>query len=171
MEDGLVSVPCSEPELRGSYPPRVLLNTLGAEIKDPARPDIRTLVDANRGGVGQHIHLTMQPTWPSRADSLRILNRLNDHAEAKFDGCSAHRMALTPKPGRGMVSIVGPNGLLYANAVGAFGSVSAGRNWGLLASSPHRWALMLVGGNEFLLLLFSDDALVLAENEICGESF
>ena len=87
----------------GKYP-QVLLNSLGTGAKYPTRPDFRALVD-------QHIHLAVQPTRHSLSDALRILNRLNDPAEAKFDGCQAHRMVLTPKPERGLVAIVGHNGL------------------------------------------------------------
>ena len=90
----------------------------------------------------------MQTTRPSLSDALRILSRLKEPAAAKFDGCQAHRMVLTPKPERGLVSTVGPNGLFYANAVDAFGVVSAGRNWGRLESAAHGWALNLVKNNE-----------------------
>ena len=116
------------------------------------------------------MRLTMQPTRPSLADAMRILDRLHEPVEAKFDAGSAHRMVLAMKPERGLVSIVGPNGLFYANAVGAFGAGSAGRNWDSLASAVHRWALKLVDNNEFSLL-FSDGALVLAESEIFEDPF
>ena len=76
------------------------------------------------------------------------MSRLNDPATAKFDGCQAHRWVLTPKPGHGLVSIVGHNGLFYANAVGAIGAVSAGRNWDPLASAARRWDLKIVEGKE-----------------------
>ena len=66
---------------------------------------------------------------------------------------------------------MGPNGLFYANAVGAFGAVSAGQNWGRLAIAARRWALKLVGKQKVFLLLFSDDALSLAEDETFGEDF
>ena len=61
----------------------------------------------------------MQPDRPSPADALRILKRLKKPAAAKFDGRKAHRRFLTLKPERGLVAIMGPNGLFYANAVGA----------------------------------------------------
>ena len=129
--------------------PLVLLNPPWAEIKDPARPDFRTLVYSDQWGVDQHIHLAMQSDRPSLSGALRVLNRLNDPAAGKFDGRSPHRWVLTPKPGRGLVAISGPNGLFYANAVGAFGVVSASQNWDRIASATHRWALKLVGGNGF----------------------
>ena len=47
-----------------------------------------------------------------------------------------------------------PNGLYYANAFGAFGTVSVGQNWGLLASTAHGWALKLVAGKEFAYYYF-----------------
>ena len=100
-------------------------------------------------GADRRIHLAMQPDRPILAGSLRILHLLNNPAEEKFDGCSSHRRVLTPKPERGLVSIVGHNGLFYANAVGAPGLVSAGQNWGRLASAAHRLALKLVDGKEF----------------------
>ena len=62
------------------------------------------------------------------------------------------------------------NAPFYANAVGAVGVVSAGRNLARLSSAAHRWAIKLVGGNEFPLLLFPGDALVLSESEISEES-
>ena len=54
----------------------------------------------------------MQPIRASLADALRILNRLNDPAASKFDGRQARRWALTPKLEHGLVSILGPKGLL-----------------------------------------------------------
>ena len=67
----------------------------------------------------------MHPTRPSLADAMRTLNRLKTPTAAKYDGWSPHRMAITPKPDRGLVAIVVPNGLFYANTVGALGVVSA----------------------------------------------
>ena len=107
------------------------------------------MADATRGGANQHIRPEMKPARPSFSDDMRILNRLNDQAAEKYDGRSSHRMAITPKPEHGLVSIMGPSGLYYANAVGAFGVVAAGRNWGRLASAAHIWALILVEDNEF----------------------
>ena len=66
---------------------------------------------------------------------------------------------------------MGPNGLFYANAVGAFGAVSTGRNWDLLASAANRWALKLADWKEIPILLFPGDALVLAESETFEEHF
>ena len=70
-----------ESEIRGKCD-RVLLNSLGAEIKDRARPDVRTMVDDAQGGVGQHIHLEMQPAGPGLADAMRILNLQKDPVAA-----------------------------------------------------------------------------------------
>ena len=59
--------------------------------------------------------------------------------------------------GRVLVSNMGTCGLFYANAVGSLGAVSAGLNWGLLASAVHRWAHALVEIKEIYLLLFPGD--------------
>ena len=67
-----------------------------------------------------------QPTRPSLAGATRILNRTNNPAVEKFDGGSAHRRAITPEPEHGLVSIEGPNGLVYSNTVDTFGAGSAG---------------------------------------------
>ena len=64
-----------------------------------------------------------------------------------------------------------PDWLFYANTVGAFGAVSAGRNWDLLAIAVHTRSLKLADNAEVFMLLFSDDALFLAENDIFEESF
>ena len=48
----------------------------GGKIKDLAKPDVRTLVDATQGGANQHILLTMYPARPSLADALRITDCL-----------------------------------------------------------------------------------------------
>ena len=92
-------------------------------------------------------------------------------AAAKWNGTSAHRRALTPETERGLVSIMGPNGCLYANTVGAFVAVSAGRNWDRLASAFRRRALKLVDKRKVFLLLFSDGALFLAEDDVFTETF
>ena len=91
----------------------------------------------------------MQPARPSLSGALRILNRISDPAAGKFDGGSSRRRVLTPRPERGLVSIVGPDGLFYANAFGIIGVAPAGRNWDRLAGAAHRWALRLVENNEF----------------------
>ena len=109
------------------------MNSLGAEIKDLTKPDVRMLVGATQGGVSQHIRLTMQPTRPSLVDCLRILDLLKNPAGEKIDGTSARRRVVTPKGERGLVSIMGPNGMYYANTVGTFGVVSADQNWDRLA--------------------------------------
>ena len=101
----------------------------------------------------------MQPERPSLSDALRITDCLEKPAAAKWDGTSARRRVVTPASERGLVSIMGHRGLFYANAVGNFGAVAAGKNWDRLASAVHRRALKLVGANKVFLLLFSDDAL------------
>ena len=149
----------------------MLLNSLGAEIKDLAKPDVRMLVDATQGGVNQKIRLTMQPTRPSLADCLRVLDLLENPAGAKIDGTSAHRRVLAPTSERGLVSIMDPNGMYYANTVGTFGVVSAGKNWDRLASAVHRWGLKLFGGDKVYVLLPPDDTIFVTENEIFGGAF
>ena len=52
--DGLISGPFSESELRRNPPPQVLLGSLGAEVKDLTRPDVRTLADAAQEGEPTH---------------------------------------------------------------------------------------------------------------------
>ena len=69
------------------------------------------------------------------------------------------------------MSILGPNGMRYANTVGTFGVVSAGQNWGRLASAVRRWVLKLVGEAKVYLLLFPGDAIFSTENEICDAMF
>ena len=85
LGEGLVSVPFAESELRAKYP-RVLLNSLGAEMEDLTKPDVGTLVDETQGGVDRHIRLTMQPARPSLADALRIEDRPRKPAAAKWGG-------------------------------------------------------------------------------------
>ena len=98
----------------------------------------------------QHIRLTMKPVRPSLADCLRVVDLLENPAAAKIDGASAHRRIITPESGRGLGSIMGPDGMFYANTVGACGVVSAGQNWDRLASAARRWALKLVGGKKHI---------------------
>ena len=117
------------------------------------------LVEAAQGGVSRHIRLTMQTTGPSLADCLMALELPGNPAAAKIDGTSAHRRVLTPESEHGLFSIMGPEGNFYANTVGAFGVVSAGRKKDRLASAPRRWALKLVGEEKVYLLLFSDGAI------------
>ena len=78
MEEGLVSGPVAESELKAKYP-KVLLNSLGG-IKDLAKSDVGTSVDAAQGGADQKIRLTMRPTRPSLAGALRILDVLEKPA-------------------------------------------------------------------------------------------
>ena len=120
------------------------------------------MADATQGGANQKILLAMQPTRPSLAGALSVLDIPNDPTAAKWDGTSSRRRVITPDSEHGLVSIMGPYGLFYANAVGAFGAVSAGQNWGRLASAFRRWALKLVDKRKVSLLLFSDDAIFLA---------
>ena len=157
-EEGMISVPFSESEIRGAYP-QVLLNSLGAEIKDPTRPDVRTLVDAAQ--VGRPTHSSGNAARKAQfPDASRVLNPLNNPAASKFDGRPSHRMVITQKPEHGLVSIVGNNGLLYANAVGTFGVVSAGRNWGRLACAATRWGSKTCRVGGISLLLFRTTPLV-----------
>ena len=102
---------------------------------------------------------------------MGILDRVSDPAEAQWGGRSTNRRAITPGPGRGLVAIVGPDGLFYANTVGAFGAASAGRNWDRLASAVHMWGLKLVENNSLFMLLFPDGELFLAGSGIFEESF
>ena len=113
----------------------------------------------------------MQPARPSLVDDLRITDRLEKPAAAKWGGTSSQRRVITPKPERGLVSIAGPICLFYANTAGNFGVVSAGQNWDRLASAAHRWALKLVDEKEVFRLQFSVGALFLAGDEIFEEPF
>ena len=138
-------------------------------MKDLTKPYVRTLVDATQGGVDRNIRLTIHPVRPSLADAARIMDRLIDPGASKWGGQSSHRQVGAPGPEHGLVSIMGPDGLFYANTVGAFGAASAGQNWDRLASAVHRWALKLTEAKEALILLFSDGTHFLAGNEIFGE--
>ena len=108
----------------------------------------------------------MQPARHSPVDALRIADRLRKRAAVKWGGASSHRRVMTPGSERGLVAIMGPDCLYYANTVGASGVVSAGQNWDRLASAVRRWDLKLAESKEAPILLFSDDALFLAEDEI-----
>ena len=66
---------------------------------------------------------------------------------------------------------MGPGGNFYANTAGTFGVVSAGRNWGRLASAAHRRDLKLVGGKKVYLLLLMGDASFLTEKRSLVEFF
>ena len=112
------------------------------------------MAEAAQGGASQKILLTMQPSRPSLAGALRILDVLGKPAEAKWGGTPARRRVLTTDSEHGLVSIMGPGGLLYANTVGTFGVVSAGQNWDRLASAVRRWDLKLVDKRKVFLLLF-----------------
>ena len=130
------------------------------------------LADATQGAsTNIYIHLTMQPTRPRLADCLRVLDLLDKQAGARIDGTSAHRRVIAPEHEHGLVLTMGPNGMYRANTVGTFGVVSAGRNWGRLASASHRWGLKLVGKAKVYLLLFPVDAIFSNENEIFDEMF
>ena len=153
LDGCLASGPFAESELRDKYH-KVLLNSLGRAAQDLAKPDVGTLADATQGGANQKIRLTTQPTRPSLADALRVLDILNNPTAEKWHGTSSQRRVITPDSERGLVSIMGPDGLFYANAVGTFGAVSACRNWDRLASAFHRWALKLVDKRKVFLLLF-----------------
>ena len=107
LEEVSVYGPFSESELRAKYT-KCLLNSLGAEIKDLTRPDVRTLCDAAHGGANRHIHLTMQPERPSLAEAVRIIGGLKIPAGAKFDGGKAHRIVLTYEGGAAYFRPCGP---------------------------------------------------------------
>ena len=126
---------------------------------------------ATKRGAYQHIRLTMQPTRPRLSGDMRILGRLKVPVAAKFNASSARRRVLTPKQERGLVLILGADGLLCAGAVGTFGAVSAGRKWDRLARAAHRRDLKLFGRDGFFLMLFSDGALVLPGSGISEEPF
>ena len=112
------------------------------------------MADASQGGVNQKILLTMQLTRPSLADALRFLDIPNDPAASKWGGTSSRRRVITPDSAHGLVSIMGRNGLFYSNAVGTPGVVSAGQNWGRLASAVRRSDLKLFDKRKVFLLLF-----------------
>ena len=85
----------------------------------------------------------MRPTRPSPADDMRLLDRLRNKIGARYDGRNAHRMVLTPEDAHGPLAIMGAIGLFFANTFGAFGVVSAGRNWGSPAVAVHRWEISM----------------------------
>ena len=114
-----------------------------------------------QAGANDHIRLPMQPARPSVADCLRVLELIENPAAAKIDGTWAHRRALTPEPERGLVSIAGPGGNFYDNTVGTFGVVSAGQNWGSLASAARRWSLKLVGVKKCTFVALLEDTISL----------
>ena len=84
--------------------------------------------------------------------AMRLLGRLGHPAEEKFGAAKAHRAVLARPADPGLVSILGPGGLFYDSAVGAFGVFSSAQNWGLLSSASHRWALALIDNRKFYLL-------------------
>ena len=127
--------------------------------------------DATQGGVDKHIRLAMQPTRPSLADAVGIMDLLNDPAAEKLGGQSSRRQVIKPEPEHGLVATMGPTGLFYANTVGAFGAVSPGQNWDRLSSAAHRWSLKVVEAKELFISLFSDGALSLSRNGVFEESF
>ena len=96
----------------------------------------------------------MQPTGQSLPDALRVLDVLGNPPAEEWGGTSSQRRVLTPVSERGRVSLTGAGGIFYAKTVGTFGMVSAGQNWGRLASAVHRRALKLVDGRKVSLLLF-----------------
>ena len=90
----------------------------------------------------------MQPTGPSLADAMLIPRCLKNPTGSKFDAKKAHRMVISAPEEHGLVSIMGPIGIFYANAVGAFGIVSAGKKRDRLAIAAHRWARALAGDTD-----------------------
>ena len=63
LEEGLFSGPFPETEIMEKYP-EVLLNYLGSEIKDLARPGVRPLVDATLGGPADTFISQCSPLGP-----------------------------------------------------------------------------------------------------------
>ena len=185
-EEGPVSGPFSESELRAKYH-RVLLNSSGGlGIKDLTRPDVRTLAGATQGVDKQHIRPKMQPARPSLSDAVRITDRLKNrpmrNGAARPPATAPSRRSRNADSSRSW----GESGLYYANAVGNFEVVSTGQNWGRLASAAIRRELKFVDAKEvmryaralFLLIIFSNDSRipfqreqVLGENELVWMEF
>ena len=95
LEEGLVSGHISASGIMGKYW-KVILNSLGAEIRDLTMPDVKTLFDAAQGGVNQHMRLTMLPARPSLADAMRIIDVPKYPVGAKFGGWMVNRRAMVP---------------------------------------------------------------------------
>ena len=140
-------------------------------IKDLAKPDFRKLADATQGGGNRHIRLTMQPERTILVGALRIADLLGKPVAAKWGGASARRRVVTTESEHGIVSIMGASGLYYANTVGTFGAVSAGQNWGRLATAVHWRALKLVDAKECPTYYFLMTRFFLAVDEIFEEPF
>ena len=77
--------PCAASGLNAKYP-EVALNSLGAEIKNPTRPDVSTLVGDAQGGGNRRIRLIIHTARPSLADAMRIIDGWGNPVGAKFDG-------------------------------------------------------------------------------------
>ena len=156
-------------ELRAKHH-KALLNSLGAEIEDLAKPGVGTLADAPQVRANQKIRLVMQPARPSLPGALRGLGILNNPAAAEWGGESARRRVITQYSEHGLASIMGPGGLFYADMVGTSGAAPACRSWDLLVSAAHRWAPELVGRQKSIHITFPA-ALSLAEDGAFGEPF
>ena len=81
-------------------------------------------------------------TYPVRRRRIDgVLAGLGNTAAWKFDAEKAHRVVAVPPEEQGIVSIMGPGWLFYANTFGAPGVVSAGQNWDRTSSAAHRGAV------------------------------
>ena len=76
---------------------------------------------------------------------MGILDIVENPAGVKFGAKRAHRGVLVHPGERGVVAIMGANGMFYTNNVGAFGVSHSGRNLGRLGISIHRVAMSLRG--------------------------
>ena len=66
-----------------------------------------------------------------------------------FDAGEAHRADFAPPDEHGLVSIMGPIGILYDNIIGTSGVASAGQNWDRLDSAARRWGIPLAEDKAF----------------------
>ena len=77
--------PFPESGLRAKYH-NAPLNSVDGEIKDLARPYVRSLIDAKQGGVSRHIMFANRPARPGLADAFRAHEALTRPDGAKFGG-------------------------------------------------------------------------------------
>lgn len=131
------------------------MGALGAEIKELGKSEDRSRVDPTQRGADHNIVLTMQPARPGLAGEMGIVDIPRYPPDAKFGAGKSNRSVLVPLGEQCRETIMGNNGMFYKNNVGKFGAVSAGGNWGRLASAPHRFEMDLAGKEDSPLLLFS----------------
>ena len=93
----------------------------------------------------------MHPTRPGLADAMRIPNVSKRPIGAKFDVRKALRRAIAPENEHGLVSIIGPNGLLYANTFGNSGAIFVGSLNLFMWSEIQFLALRLIGTQLYTL--------------------